>query len=122
VEKGEFQYKLVVVVRSDLDISHGKLAVQVGHACVSCALAVQRASPKLVQAWLEEGQRKVVLKVAGLRELQQLKRAADEIGIRSVLIQDAGLTEVPPGTTTCLGLGPDRGKVIDRLTGSLPLL
>ena len=122
MEKGEFQYKLVVVVRSDLDISHGKLAVQVGHACVSCALAVQRASPKLVQAWLEEGQRKVVLKVAGLRELQQLKRAADEIGIRSVLIQDAGLTEVPPGTTTCLGLGPDRGKVIDRLTGSLPLL
>lgn len=122
MDKGEFEYKLVVVVRNDLGISSGKLAVQVAHACVSCTLAVQRSSPKLLKAWLDEGQRKVVLKVSSLKELQQLKRAADDLGVPGVLITDAGLTEVPPGTTTCLGIGPDKENVINRITGSLPLM
>ena len=122
MEAREFEHKLVVVVRCDLKLSTGKLAVQVAHASVSCSQILQASSPKLFKAWFDEGQRKVVLKVQGLRELQQLKGAADELGITAVLIQDAGLTEVPPGTTTCLGLGPDKGKVIDRLTGSLSLL
>jgi PTH2 family peptidyl-tRNA hydrolase len=122
MDKGEFEYKLVVVARGDLGLSSGKLAVQVAHASVSCALATQRSSPRLLQAWLDEGQRKVVLKASSLKELQQLKRAANDLGIFGVLISDAGLTEIPPGTTTCLGLGPDKENVINRITGSLPLL
>ncbi len=31
------EYKLVVVVRTDLGISNGKMADQVGHAAVNCA-------------------------------------------------------------------------------------
>ena len=32
------------------------------------------------------------------------------------------LTEVPPGTTTALGLGPAKAEDMDRITSDLPLL
>ena len=39
----------------------------------------------------------------------------------STIIQDAGMTEIPPGTVT-LGLGPARTEDLDRITGDLSLL
>jgi PTH2 family peptidyl-tRNA hydrolase len=37
------------------------------------------------------------------------------------MITDAGLTQVPPGTVTCLGIGPVKASVIDPITGDYPL-
>lgn len=37
-------------------------------------------------------------------------------------MKDAGHTELPPGTITCLGIGPDDDKKIDKITGNLKLL
>jgi PTH2 family peptidyl-tRNA hydrolase len=54
--------------------------------------------------------------------MEELVAKADELDVVRVVIQDAGLTEVPPGTFTALGLGPDRADVIDKVTGSLPLI
>lgn len=121
-EMEEQGYKLVIVIRSDVDLSRGKLAVQVAHAAVACALRAARSRPGLLRAWMDAGQRKVVLTVPGLKDLIALKKAADDLDILNDIISDAGLTEVPPGTTTCLGLGPEKENIINRLTGGLPLL
>jgi len=43
-------------------------------------------------------------------------------GIVHVVIRDRGLTEVPPGTTTAVCIGPDRAERVDRVTGNLKLL
>ena len=120
-KKGEMEYKLVVVVRSDLDMSVGKLSAQVAHAAVTCALEAKAKRPKWFSAWYGEGQRKVVLKVDGKEELRELKEMAGRAGLPHALITDAGLTELPPNTTTCLGIGPAPEKDVDRITGSLPL-
>lgn len=110
------------MVRQDLKMSKGKTAAQVAHASVSSYLSAARARPKWAEVWLEEGQKKIVLKVPSLGDILALKERADRERIPSSLIQDAGLTELEPGTVTCLGIGPAPSEDIDRITGKLKLL
>lgn len=119
--KGEMEYKLVVVVRDDLKMSGGKLAAQVAHAAVTCALEAKAKKTKWFAAWYAEGQRKVVLRARDLEELRTLNDKASRAGLPRTLITDAGLTELPPNTTTCLGIGPAPENDIDQITGHLPL-
>ncbi|MDG6221407.1 MAG: peptidyl-tRNA hydrolase Pth2, partial [Candidatus Thermoplasmatota archaeon] len=97
------EYKLVVVMRTDIKISPGKAAAQVAHASVTCALEAKKQNAQWFKEWYREGQRKVVVKVKTMEELYRLKEMARSGGLTTALIADAGLTEVPPGTVTCLG-------------------
>lgn len=115
-------HKMVIVARKDLDLSKGKLAAQVGHAAVGCTLKAQRHARDSLEAWLEEGQMKAVLKVPGEKDLYPLKLAAERAGLCTELIKDAGHTEIPAGTVTVLAIGPGEEAAIDRVTGHLPLL
>ncbi len=115
-------HKLVVVARKDLDLSKGKLAAQVAHAAVECTLKAQRHAPDELEAWLEAGQMKAVLKVASEKDLYPLKQAAERAGLCVALIKDAGHTEIPAGTVTVLGIGPGDDLTIDKVTGHLSLM
>lgn len=117
-----FQYKLVVVSRKDLRLSAGKLAVQVAHAAVECAVKAMKHDERTFQAWHREGQKKVVVRAANLDELHELKAVAEAQSLSTALISDAGLTEVPAGTVTVLGIGPGPDEVVDKVTGHLGLL
>jgi len=121
VKKGEMQYKLVIVVRDDLKMSVGKLSAQVAHAAVSCALEAKAKKTKWFSEWYNEGQRKVVLRAKDLEELRELNALASRAKLPHALVTDAGLTELPPSTTTCLGIGPAPEREVDSITGSLPL-
>ncbi len=116
------RYKMVIVVREDLKISCGKIAAQVSHAAVECALISKRKKRRWFKEWYNEGQRKVVVKVKGERELIELKKKAENLKLTTSLIRDAGLTEIPPGTITSLGIGPAPEEIINKVTGNLPLL
>jgi PTH2 family peptidyl-tRNA hydrolase len=118
----EFEYKLVVVTRQDLKLSPGKLAVQVAHAAVECALSTKKHKTLWFSRWDAEGAKKVVVKVSRLDDFYPLKQQAEDLGISAVIISDAGLTEIPPGTETVLGLGPAPNNIIDQVTGELSLL
>jgi PTH2 family peptidyl-tRNA hydrolase len=72
--------------------------------------------------WYNEGQKKVALKVPTLKELYELKSIAEARGLVTALVVDAGLTEVPPGTVTALGIGPEREEELDKVTSDLKLL
>lgn len=112
------EYKQCIVVRDDLKLSKGKLAVQVAHAAVSTC---EFADREVCEAWKEEGQKKVVLRVPTLQDLFELKETARKQGLPVKLITDAGLTEVPPGTITVLGIGPAEVGELDKITGHLKL-
>ena len=115
------EYKLVIVVRTDLGLTKGKMAVQVAHASVNCAVQAHLKRRKVYDEWYRGGQKKIVAKVASVRELLELKSMAEAKGHITSLVTDAGLTQVAPGTTTCLGIGPADSKALDPLTGQLGL-
>lgn len=111
--------KLVIIVRNDLKLTKGKMAAQAAHAAVDCVL---NADKKILEEWLNDGAKKVVLKVADLKELLKYKELAAKAGLNYALITDAGHTQVPAGTTTVLGIGPDEEKRIDAVTEELKLI
>ena len=113
--------KQVIVVRTDLDMGKGKIASQVGHACVLGAEHVRKSNPEWFSEWWV-GQEKVVLKVANLKELEQVKQDAIELNIPWSEVTDAGHTQIAPGTTTCISIGPASEESIDKITGDLKLL
>ena len=115
------KYKLVVAMRSDLKLSSGKMSVQVSHAAVSCSLKAKKNNAKEFQEWYREGQKKVVVRVENKEMLEELNAIADGKGITNCMITDAGLTEIPPNTTTCLGIGPATETQIDSITGDCAL-
>ena len=118
----EFEYKQVIIFRSDLKLSKGKLAVQAGHAAVSAAEEARKRHRDWWESWIFEGQRKIAVKVKDETELSELESAADDLGLPHALVVDRGLTEIPEGTVTCLGIGPAPAEKMDRLTGKLSLL
>ena len=118
----EFEYKQVLVFRQDLPLSKGKVAAQAGHAAISAAQDAYVYHKQWWEAWLYEGQRKIAVKVKDEKELRELEKTADEVGLPHALIVDAGLTEIPAGTVTCLGIGPAPAERVDRITSQLKLL
>lgn len=115
----EMEIKQVIVVRDDLELSRGKLAVQVAHASI---LGFLRSDREKRDRWLREGQKKIVLRVKNLEELLAIRDKAEREKIPTAIVEDAGLTEIPPGTITAVVLGPDEERKIDKITGNLPLL
>lgn len=112
-------YKQVIVVRADLKLSKGKTAAQCAHASLE---AYKRSDKKIIGLWDKEGEKKVILKAKDLKHLLLLKEKCEQLKIPHALISDAGLTETKPGTITALGIGPHKDDVINKVTGSLPLL
>ena len=113
--------KQVIVIRTDLDMGKGKIAAQVGHACVLGAEHVRKSNPEWFSEWWA-GQEKIVLKVANLKELEQVKQDAIELGVPWSEVTDAGHTQIAPGTITCISIGPAPEETVDKITGDLKLL
>jgi len=112
------ELKQVILVREDLKLSAGKMAAQVAHAAVTCAM---KSDNILLRDWLSRGAKKVVLKVKSDSDLHKYKLKAKDNGLKTALIIDAGRTELPPETETCLGIGPDKEDKIDEVVGDLSL-
>ena len=112
-------YKQVILARNDLKLPKGKLAAQVAHASLE---AVLKSDKKIVAEWREEGGKKVVLKVKDEDELLKFREVAEDVGLKTAIIRDAGHTVLEPGTLTCLGIGPDEESKIDKITGKLKML
>ena len=119
---------MYLIVRESLNMGIGKTAAQCAHASQMLQLKFQQAelvecydwSPKpehmrLYSDWLARSFRKVVLK-ADDKEWEKIKLEFDN---KHVLVIDAGLTEVEPGSETVIGLFPmyksQAPKIIKRL-------
>ncbi|PSR85570.1 peptidyl-tRNA hydrolase PTH2-domain-containing protein [Coniella lustricola] len=131
VEDTGEECKLVLVVRTDLGMTKGKIAAQCSHATLACYKSISRESRKagpksaaarILSRWERYGQAKVAVQVKTLDEMKELMGVARSLGITSEVIQDAGRTQIDPGSLTVLGVGPAPKSKVDQVTGGLKLL
>lgn len=115
-------YKQVIIVRTDIRMSKGKLAVQVAHAAVIAAFEAYRRKREWFEQWWISGQKKVVVKGGSEEKLLKYAEIAKKQGLPVSIVRDAGLTELPAGTLTAVGIGPAPSNKIDPITGGLKLL
>ncbi|KAM3443831.1 hypothetical protein MY4824_000279 [Beauveria thailandica] len=120
--------KLVLVVRTDLGMTKGKIAAQCSHATLACYKALAgNADPgsterKMLARWEKYGQAKIALQVKSQDEMLQLCRKARGMGLTAEVVKDAGRTQIEAGSMTVLGVGPAPRSLIDEVTGHLKLL
>ena len=96
------------------------MIAQGAHASVT--VVTQNLEKVKVQDWLQQGQTKIALSCESEEELIQLHTKAEQAGIITTLITDAGLTEFDGPTKTAVAIGPDRADKIDKITRELKLL
>ena len=99
----------------------GKTSAQCSHATLGAYKRGMRRSPGAVKAWEYTGQAKIAVKCPTEDELHSLRDAAAQRGVNFYLVQDAGHTQIAPGSKTVLALGPAPASVFDDFTGHLKL-
>ncbi|KAJ8605808.1 hypothetical protein CTAYLR_000549 [Chrysophaeum taylorii] len=122
-------YKMVLCVNMDLrdddgkptKMRPGKMAAQCCHACLGAYKAAKGATPSAVRSWSITGQAKVCVKVPTEAEFFRLKDDLEEAGICYYVVEDAGRTQVAPGSRTVLAVGPAPVKVLDKFTSHFKL-
>ncbi len=115
------EIKHVILFRTDIEMGKVKIAAQVGHGCVLGSEKLIKSHPEWFVKWCL-GQEKIVLKVSGPKELQEIKKHAIDLDLPWSEVTDAGHTQIAPGTTTCISLGPGPEEKINKVTGDLKLL
>lgn len=123
-ENSQEECKLVLVVRTDLGMTKGKIAAQCSHATLACYKHFLRHSPDspILRRWERQGQAKVALQVKSEEDLSLLQAQAMSLGLVAEVIADAGRTQIASGSHTVLGIGPAPKSVVDKVTGGLKLL
>lgn len=113
-----FNYKQYIIVRKDLNISCGKLCVQVSHASLDSYLISNKS---IRDDWYAEGQKKVILEVYSENELLELEKKAKSQNIKCAMVRDLGLTEIKPNTLTCMGVEIRDNETLNKFAGDLKL-
>ena len=118
---------MVFVINTSLKMSTGKIATQTAHAALSLYINANKNPKKhllifnQLDTYVRLGQAKIVLKGIDDIHLVGLEKQAQESDLVTCLIRDAGRTEIPTGSITCLGIFGENNK-IDNITGTLKLL
>lgn len=111
--------KQVIALRTDLEMSTGKMIAQACHASLS---SYRSASETAQNLWETEGAKKVAVGIEGANEVKERFKQAKANELPAYIVRDAGKTEVDQGTVTALGIGPAEDQTLDRITGDLTLL
>ncbi|XP_059275018.1 uncharacterized protein LOC132635820 isoform X2 [Lycium barbarum] len=120
--KADEDLKMVLVVRQDLKMAQGKVASQCAHAATGMYADLMQSDRYLLRQWEQCGQPKIVVTCKNQQEMNKLKEAAENIGLPTFVVADAGRTQVASGSRTVLAVGPGSKSAVDSVTGKLRLL
>jgi PTH2 family peptidyl-tRNA hydrolase len=108
--------KMVILIRTDLNMPVGKIAVQAAHS-------VEQQYEKYIEdQWNLNYRTKICLGVKSLDELMKYYNKAADLELPRKLVTDMGFTCFNEPTITCCSIGPATNDIIKKLTGRLRLL
>ncbi|KYQ96718.1 hypothetical protein DLAC_04013 [Tieghemostelium lacteum] len=113
--------KQVLLIRTDLPMTKGKVAAQCCHASLGAYQQGMKSNKSLVKHWLVSGAAKITLKVQSLEQILAFQDKANKAGLINYLVLDAGHTQIPSGSATVLAIGPGPENEINEITGKLSL-
>lgn len=114
------QMRVWLVINVDLDMSVGKLVAQAAHGAVAL---VQGQERERLKRWEEEGNTKIAVGASTV-QLKSLiaTLGSEEVQVPCFVVRDAGLTEITPGSVTCVAIGPCAPTDVPDVVLQLPLL
>lgn len=115
-----YDYKQILIVRTDLKMRRGKEIAQCAHA--SLAVTLENIDHPDVKAWLSQAFAKIAVGIDTEEELLKIVSEAERRGIVARTITDNGYTEfhgIP--TLTCAAIGPCHKDKLVGLTDHLKL-
>lgn len=89
------------------------------HAAVGVYESYFSRKKSVFEAWERQGKRISVFKVTDKDNLLTLNEAAENSGLMSCLIRDAGRTQIPRGSLTVLAVGPALKSELEWLTKNI---
>lgn len=115
----ENNLRIYLLVRDDLKMGIGKIAVQCGHAVQE--LVLQCPKP-LMKKYKLNGCTKICLKIENKNEMQDLQDLCKKNKILHYIVVDAGQTQISSGSETVIGIGPIWTHQIKSMVQELKLL
>lgn len=115
-----YEYKQILIMRTDLKMRRGKEIAQGAHASVKAT--IENLDHPDVKAWLSQAFAKIAVGIDSEQELLDIVDRARERDIVTATIVDNGHTEfhgVP--TLTCAAIGPCHVNLLMGLTDHLKL-
>lgn len=122
-QRKNMDMQMIFCVRNDLKMGKGKIAAQVGHAVLG--LYKQNLNDKnstMLEKWEATGQAKIVVKINSEKEMYNIFVKAQQMGISTHIVQDAGKTQIESGSNTVIAIGPDFKNRLNQVTGHLKLM
>ncbi len=117
---------MYAVVRSDLNMSPGKMAAQSGHAFIGAFL--QNQDTQVLSEYHKDLPNspgtKVVLKAPSLLVIERAKEELHQLGVPHFIVVDSGCKNFFDGqpVVTALGFGPVRKSQLGKVTKRLNVL
>lgn len=118
-------FKIVVVVRKDLDLPLGKWIAQAVHATLRVEHGIMTNIKEFHCQYMNDSSHQpicVVCYVKSESELYKLRDKAQNAGLPCAVQVDAGHNFVQAGTPTCLAIGPAPESDVNQVTKRLQLL
>jgi len=118
----KIQLKQIIGIRTDLEMSKGKMVAQGAHASVLAYIEAVVLDHDMVTEWWKSGYKKIALKIPREETFWNIVKQANEKSLPVGIQVDWGLTQIAPDTPTAFAIGPIYNYLLDELTGDLKLL
>jgi PTH2 family peptidyl-tRNA hydrolase len=112
----------VFIVRRDLKMGKGKIAAQCGHAILGVFRKLLKQRPGIAHQWHKKEFPKVFFHCEDEVQMLSIEEWARQKGYCTIVIHDAGRTQIAAGSATVLGIAPVALSHLKEFTGDLKAL